>query len=318
MSSKRVLSLGLALILVFTMLAGCSQPAVEEKPPVVETPAPAPAPEEKPEPEAPVALDEKEVLLAATSGYLKNLPEKSNALQAEEALQLLEDNPGQVVLVDIKSKEDYDAGHIKGAINIPFAELGKNLDRLPKNKQIILQCYSGQTSSEAVALTRILGFNTFNFQGGFNFGWKPLELGEDTLETTENPLPEASAPELDEEEQIVWDAVVNYFNEGKSYIEKPADVHELITANPGAVYVTDCRSPEDYAKGHVEGAESIPFKTVGDNFDKLPNNKPIYLVCYTGQTAAQTLAMLRIAGYNAFSVSRGMVGWNEAELPVVQ
>ena len=317
-SSKRFLSLVLALVLVFTVLTGCGAPAVvEEKPPVVETPAPAP--EKEPEtPEAPVALDEKEVLTAAASGYLSTLPEKFNAMSAKDALQLLEDNPGQVMLIDLKSKEDYDAGHIKGAVNIPFAELGKNLDRLPKNKQIILQCYSGQTSSEATSLTRILGFNTFNFQGGFNFGWKPLELGDDTLETTENPLPDAVAPTLNEEEQIVWDAVAKFFNDGKSYIEKPEDVHELVTSNPGAVYVLDIRSQEDYDKGHIETAEHIAFKEVGDNFDKLPTNKPIYLACYTGQTAAQVLSMLRIAGYNAFSISRGMTGWDGAELPVVQ
>jgi rhodanese-related sulfurtransferase len=319
MRNKRFLSLGLALMLIFTMLTGCGTPAVEEKPavdtPVVETPAPeTPAPE----PEAPVALDEKEVLLAAAQEYLSTLPEKFNAMSAKDALQLLEDNPGQVMLVDLKSKEDYDAGHIPGAVNIPFAELGKNLDRLPKNKQIILQCYSGQTSSEATSLTRILGLNTFNFQGGFNFGWKPLELGDDTLETTENPLPDASAPTLNEEEQIIWDAVAKFFNDGKSYIEKPEDVHDLITSNPGAVHVLDIRSAEDYAKGHIEGAEHIAFKEVGDNFDKLPNNKPIYVVCYTGQTAAQVLSMLRVAGYNAFSVSRGMTGWDAAELPVVQ
>lgn len=317
-SSKRFLSLVLALVLVFTVLTGCGAPAVvEEKPPVVETPAPAP--EKAPEtPEAPVALDEKEVLTAAASGYLSTLPEKFNAMSAKDALQLLEDNPGQVMLIDLKSKEDYDAGHIKGAVNIPFAELGKNLDRLPKNKQIILQCYSGQTSSEATSLTRILGFNTFNFQGGFNFGWKPLELGDDTLETTENPLPDAVAPTLNEEEQIVWDAVAKFFNDGKSYIEKPEDVNELVTSNPGAVYVLDIRSQEDYDKGHIETAEHIAFKEVGDNFDKLPTNKPIYLACYTGQTAAQVLSMLRIAGYNAFSISRGMTGWDGAELPVVQ
>ena len=311
MSHKRVLSLGLAFIMIFGLLTGCSQPATETK-----------APEELVKVEEPkveeVVIDKDEVLLEATSGYLANLPEKFNALGAADALQLLEDNPAQVLLVDIRSKEDYDIGHIAGAVNIPFAELGSNLDRLPTNKQVILQCYSGQSSSEAVSLTRILGLNTYNFQGGMNFGWKPLELGEDILETVENPLPDAKTSTLSEEEQIIWDEVAKFFNEGKMYIEKPEDVHELVDSNPGAVYVLDIRSEEDYGKGHIATAENIPFKAVGDNFDKLPKNKPVYVACYTGQTAAQVLTMLRLAGYNAFSVSRGMTGWNGAELPVVQ
>lgn len=318
MNFRRLISLGLALLMVFSILTGCTKPETVSKEPA-EAPSqePAPAPAPAPEP-AKVELDKDEVLLKAATGYLSNLPDKNNMLAAKDALQLVEDNPGQVLLIDIRGKEDYDKGHIAGAINIPFAELGQNLDRIPKNKQVILQCYSGQSSSVAVSLTRTLGFNTFNFNGGMNFGWKPLELDESTLETTENPLPDAVAPTLTEEEQIVWDAVVKFFDEGKTYIEGAANVHELISENPGAVYVLDIRGKDDYDKGHIEGAENIPFKTVGDNFDKLPKNKPIYLTCYSGQTAAQVLSMLRLAGYNAFSVSRGMGGWDAAELPVVQ
>lgn len=314
MFNKKFTSFILAMILVFSLLTGCAKPAE------VVVPLPEPAltpPTEVVTPEPVVVLDKDEVILEAVKGYLTTIPEKNNMMGAADAMQLFADNPGQVLLIDIRSKDDYNLGHIAGAMNIPFAELGKNLDRLPMNKQIILQCYSGQTSSEAVSLTRALGFNTINFNGGFNNGWKKLELSEDTLEMTENAVPDAVAVKLDEKQQIVWDAVAAFFTEGKAYIEKPADVNELLVSNPGALYVLDIRAKEDFDKGHIEGAENIGFKAVGDNLDKLPKNKPIYITCYSGQTAGQVLSLLRIAGYNVSSVSMGMGGWTGAELPVV-
>lgn len=314
MKMKRIMSLLLALMLMASVLSGCAkkeEPAVVEQPQKVETPAPTPAPEEKEE------LDPAAVILEHTTAYMNNIPANSNMIPVKDAMALIEDNPDALFLVDIRAKEDYDKGHLPGAVNIPFGTIGKNLDKLPNNKQIILYCYSGQTSGQAVAAIKLLGFNALSYQGGMNFGWKTLELSEDTLETTENPLPEGKTPNLSEEEQVLWDAVVAYFEEGKNYIEKPETLNELIADNPASIYVLDIRGKDDYEKGHIEGAENIGFKEVGQNLDKLPKNRPVYITCYSGQTAAQILMMLRLNGYNAYSISRGMAGWTGAELPVV-
>jgi len=79
----------------------------------------------------------------------------------------------------------------------------------------------------------------------------------------------------------------------------------------------DIRRAEDFEAGHVESAINVPFAEVGANFDSIPTNRPVYVICYSGQTAGLTSASLRMAGYNAFSLNRGMIGWNGAELPVV-
>ncbi len=314
MKMKRIISMLLALILMASILGGCAK---KDEPAIDESNAPVTTPVEDQQEEAKVEVDTEAVILEKTSDYMNNIPADSNMIPAKEAMELIEDNPDAIFLVDIRAKEDYDNGHLPGAVNIPFGTIGKNLDRLPSNKQIVLYCYSGQTSGQAVAAIKLLGFNALSFQGGMNFGWKTLELAEDTLETTENPLPDAKAPELTEEDKVLWEAVAKYFDEGKNYIEKVEDVNELVVDNPDAIYVLDIRSAEDYEKGHIEGAENIGFKEVGKNLDKLPKNRPIYITCYSGQTAAQILMMLRLNGYNAYSIARGMAGWNGAELPVV-
>lgn len=163
----------------------------------------------------------------------------------------------------------------------------------------------------------MLGFNAVSFRGGMNFGWAPLELGEDTLEMEANDLPQASAPDLDEREQIIWDAAVAYFPPATNNIISPEDLLALVEENPDAITVVDIRSADDYAAGHIEGAIHIPFKEVGANIDQIPMNRPAYVTCYTGQTAGITIAPMRMMGYNAISLSRGMTGWDGAELPKV-
>ena len=277
-------------------------------------PAAYPAPE--PTPEEP-ALIEEDVLREAALNLLNNIPDNNFIMASDAALALAAENPDAVLWVDLRAAEDYAKGHITNAVNIPWATLGDNLEVLPMNKQIIFQCYSGQTSAQATALAQMLGFNAVSFRGGMNFGWAPLNLGEDTLQMDANPLPAAKAPELDEKEQIIWDAVKAYFPPEKNNIIAPADLLALVEENPDAITVLDIRAAEDYAKGHIETAMNIPFKTVGANIDQIPMNRPVYVTCYTGQTAGITIAPMRIMGYNAISLNRGMTGWDGEALPTV-
>lgn len=317
-NKKRILSMLLVLIMMLSILTACSpkeEPATPEPTPPAEEPAEEPTPEPEPEPEP--ALVKEDVLREAALNLLNNIPDNNFIMAADAALELAEENPDAIFWVDLRSAEDYAKGHIVGAVNIPFAQLGDHLDVLPTNKQVIMQCYSGQTSAQAAALAQMLGFNAVSFRGGMNFGWAPLELGEDTLEMDENPLPAAKAPSLDEAGQIVWDAVKAYFPPDKNNIIAPADLLALVEENPDAITVLDIRSAEDYAAGHIETAKHIAFKQVGANIEQIPTNRPVYVTCYTGQTAGITIAPMRIMGYNAISLNRGMTGWDGAELPKV-
>lgn len=47
---------------------------------------------------------------------------------------------GEVVLVDVRPREEYEAGHIAGAISIPHTELMDRLKELPRNKTVVIYC----------------------------------------------------------------------------------------------------------------------------------------------------------------------------------
>ncbi|HXO19063.1 MAG TPA: rhodanese-like domain-containing protein [Thermoanaerobaculia bacterium] len=56
-------------------------------------------------------------------------------LEAKEAIE-----KGQAIVVDVRSKAEYDAGHVKGALSIPSFEIDSRFSELPKGKLIITYC----------------------------------------------------------------------------------------------------------------------------------------------------------------------------------
>ena len=90
------------------------------------------------------------------------------ALSAMQAVRLM--NQGALVL-DLRSKELYDAGHIGDARNVPAADLASQADALKKwrDKNVITYCDSGVSGANGARTLLKLGFTkVFNLQGGLN------------------------------------------------------------------------------------------------------------------------------------------------------
>jgi 3-mercaptopyruvate sulfurtransferase SseA len=67
----------------------------------------------------------------------KNL-EAARRISRDEAAKLVKEK--KAVFVDVRSKESYDAGHIKGAVSIPESELTARLRELPPKTMLITYC----------------------------------------------------------------------------------------------------------------------------------------------------------------------------------
>jgi len=101
-------------------------------------------------------------------------------IQPTEASQQL----GKSVIVDVREPEEYLAGHIPGAINIPRGLLEFRVDAHPilcdRVCTIIMQCQSGGRSALATATMQKLGYkNVINLAGGFA-AWKAAGLPVET------------------------------------------------------------------------------------------------------------------------------------------
>ena len=63
--------------------------------------------------------------------------------------------------------------------------------------------------------------------------------------------------------------------------------------------------------GHIEGSLRMDFgaPALPDNLKRLPRDRKIITICYTGNLAAQLAAVLRMLDYNAVALAYGMAGW---------
>ena len=74
------------------------------------------------------------------------------------------------VFLDVRSPEDFEAGHIPGAINVMLDTLPENLDQLPGDKEalIVVYCKSGWRANLGMMTLRLLGYVNAK---GFNGSW---------------------------------------------------------------------------------------------------------------------------------------------------
>ena len=91
----------------------------------------------------------------------------AGSLNANEAVQL--SNREKAVVVDVCGADEFKAGHVAGAKNLPLDELESKLVGVVKNKAtpVILVCASGARSKRAVAVAKKLGYeNAHSLSGG--------------------------------------------------------------------------------------------------------------------------------------------------------
>lgn len=73
------------------------------------------------------------------------------------------------IILDVRTKSEYDMGHIKGSMNVPVDQLGTNLNKLKeKNKAIITCCASGMRSATAKNLLKAKGYTEVHNGGSWS------------------------------------------------------------------------------------------------------------------------------------------------------
>jgi rhodanese-related sulfurtransferase len=117
---------------------------------------------------------------AAISYEIRERVHAFAALSAMQAVRLM--NQGALIL-DLRARESFDAGHIGDARNVPAAELGSQSESLKKwrDRNVITYCDTGNSGAGAARTLAKLGFTkVFNLQGGLNAWVKenlPLSKG---------------------------------------------------------------------------------------------------------------------------------------------
>ena len=100
----------------------------------------------------------------------------AGGLSPTQAVQLM--NRDKAVVVDVCEAEEFAAGHVVGARNVPLNQLEDKLAALVKNKALplILVCQTGARSGRALAIAKKLGYEQAQSLAGGLAAWRSANL----------------------------------------------------------------------------------------------------------------------------------------------
>lgn len=240
-----------------------------------------------------------------------------------KAASVFEGIDGKNHIIDLRGPNSYTAGHIKGAVKVEFSDLPGYFKKDIKPSEfdkIILVCYSGQISSYAASLLRLMGYgNVFAMRWGmsgwtkdFAYQWTDALSSDfvDKLETTENEkaVP-TDFPQIKTGKTKGSEIAEIRFN--KIFETGYADAliaAEKVFKQPENYYIINYERKDKYESGHVPGAVRYkPGAVLGiiSEMQTIPTDKEIVVYCESGHKAGFVTAYLRLFGYNTKSLLYG-------------
>jgi rhodanese-related sulfurtransferase len=120
------------------------------------------------------------ILIALCSGGMLAWPMirggGGGTLTAQGAVQLI--NRERAVLVDVREADEFAAGHMTGARNLPLGQLEDRLASTVKNKSVplLLVCATGARAQRAVTIAKKLGYEQAQAVAGGLKAWKDANL----------------------------------------------------------------------------------------------------------------------------------------------
>jgi rhodanese-related sulfurtransferase len=232
---------------------------------------------------------------------------------------------GQVYIIDLRSADDYNLGHIANAHNVAMKDLLTHIEGvdLTNYTKVAIVCYTGQTAGYATTLLRLMGYDkAFSMKWGmcawhadFASKWNTAIANGNAYASqfTATATEKGAAGEMPtlntgkETGQEILEARVNtLLTEGFT----PATVtNQTVFGNLSGYYIVNYWPADQYADpGHIPGAMQYTPKAsmkLDADLKTLPADKNIAVYCYTGQTSAFLAAYLRLLGYNAQTILYG-------------
>jgi rhodanese-related sulfurtransferase len=94
------------------------------------------------------------------------------------------------------------------------------------------------------------------------------------------------------------------------------DVDRLARAHEDGATVIDVREPREFFDARVPGAVLVPMAQLSSRLHELDRDRPVYVVCASGNRSAAMADLLVANGYDAYSVAGGTAAWARSGRPV--
>ncbi|HEY63232.1 MAG TPA: molybdopterin-synthase adenylyltransferase MoeB [Caldilineae bacterium] len=254
-----------------------------------------------------------------------------------------------VILVDARTPQEYERGHLPDAILFPWemcvstGTVQRYLDErtlrhrfveagITPDKEIAVYCETGARSAHVYWALRLAGYlKVRNYEGSWaEWSRRHKVFAEERAETAEQPaagpcglsaVPEAAAPStvspLSSErltrDQLLAQARAQVPELDVYEVKRRLDEGEPLT-------LIDIREREEWVQGHIPGAKFIPRGFLELRIEEVQPDRdaPIVVYCAGGVRSLLGARDLKIMGYrNVYSMAGGFTRWKNAGLPFV-
>ena len=222
-------------------------------------------------------------------------------------------------IIDIRGVEDFNGGHIEGAVNTPLADILTAAANT--TKPILVVCYTGQGAGHATVALKLSGYTAKVLKWGMS-GWNPdfsakWENGIGDVAVGNANWVNVAEPTLVEFGEPTITATAT---DGKGLLEEMVQkmldngfkgvANGDVLADPSTYFINNYWAAEDYDHyGSINGAFRISPLSIDPNFMKnYDPDKTAVTYCWTGQTSSMVTAYLNVIGYNAVSLAYGTNG----------
>ena len=110
------------------------------------------------------------LILFSQCSHNNDVVQDMSPAEAQKLIIGNNNNPG-FMIVDVRTPEEFNSGHLEGSINIDYNadDFDAKIGQLDKNKTFLVYCRSGHRSSKAVSLMKDKGFRSIkNLEGGIS------------------------------------------------------------------------------------------------------------------------------------------------------
>ncbi len=193
---------------------------------------------------------------------------------------------GNIVLIDLRSREKDSSGRIPRSVSIPLNSLEDGMADIPAMAPVVLYADTDAQALQGMHMLRQKGFRKVSLVEGNLNGW-----------VTAGGVTEKGPPAT----TVTWKR-----KPGKWEISL-ADFRKAL-AGTNQVLVLDVRTDDEASADRIQGSRHIPLDQLVGRMNELPRDKTIYIFCTTGARAEMASRELRKNGFRSYYLASPPAG----------
>jgi rhodanese-related sulfurtransferase len=217
-------------------------------------------------------------------------------ISTKEVYEIMTEKKDYTIL-DVRTREEFDEGHLEGAVLIPVDDLETRIGEISMEKPVIVYCRSGRRSAKGADILLKNGFRpVYDMQGGIE-KWV----------SDEYPIFKTGDEDGAQETEITSFKMITM-----------QEVAEIVKGNAEGYVIMDVRSEEEYVKVHIKGAVSVPVSEFEDRLGEFSLDIPVIVYCTSSSCSSSSSAarILVEKGFKTvFAMDSGIGEWLEAGYP---